>query len=60
MRSDIFIAAIPEVTSENDYFNINFLQNKGGIMRYRWFNLYGIPFDERPSGWDNFRGKKKV
>lgn len=23
--SDIFIASIPEVPSENDYFNINFL-----------------------------------
>lgn len=58
--SDIFIASIPEVSTENDYFNLNYLLNKGGIMSYRWFNLYGIPMEERPSGWDNWKGKKKV
>ena len=36
MRSDIFIASIPEVSTENDYFNLNYLLNKGGIMKYRW------------------------
>lgn len=51
MATDTFIAMIPEVPTENDYFNINFLQSKGGTMPFRWFNLYGIPYDERPGGF---------
>lgn len=53
MLSDIFIANIPEISTENDYFNLNFLISKGGIMPYTWINLYGVPHNERPSTWDN-------
>ncbi|CAD8189110.1 unnamed protein product [Paramecium pentaurelia] len=60
MATDTFIAMIPEVPTENDYFNINFLQSKGGTMPFRWFNLYGIPQDERPGGFQQaFLGYKK-
>ncbi len=58
--ADTFIAMIPEMPSENDFFNINFLQSRGGVMPYRWFNLYGIPMDERPSNFEEmFLGYKK-
>jgi hypothetical protein len=58
--SDTFVAMIPEMPSENDFFNINFLQSRGGVMPYRWFNLYGIPMDERPSNFEElFLGYKK-
>ena len=33
---DYFIASVPEVPSETDYFNINSLLAKGGNMPYRW------------------------
>ena len=36
MLSDIFIANIQEISTENDYFNLNFLISKGGIMPYTW------------------------
>jgi len=49
--TDTFIAMIPEIPTENDYFNINFLQSKGGTMPFRWFNLYSIPYEERPSNF---------
>mmetsp|Transcript_4836 Transcript_4836/g.4025 ORF Transcript_4836/g.4025 Transcript_4836/m.4025 type:complete len:103 (-) Transcript_4836:3818-4126(-) len=44
---DVLIASVPEVPEENDNFNINALLAKGGVMSYRWVNLYGVPGDER-------------
>ncbi|EAR93381.2 C2 domain protein (macronuclear) [Tetrahymena thermophila SB210] len=50
LRSDNFIAAIPEKPNENDWFNINTLHSRGGTMSFRWFHLYGVPLPERPEG----------
>jgi len=36
---DVFIGNIPEKSSENDYFNINALQARGGNMPFRWVLL---------------------
>ena len=47
MASDHFIANIPELAKENDFFSLNYLQSRGGLMPFRWFNLYGIPPSER-------------
>lgn len=58
--ADSFIGMIPEIPQENDFFNVNFLQSRGGVMPYRWISLYGIPLDERPSNFDeSFLGYKK-
>ena len=38
LLSDVFIAAIPEIPTENDYFNVKYLLSKRGIMPYRWVN----------------------
>ena len=32
--NDLFIAAIPEIASDNDFFNLNYLLTIGCIMRY--------------------------
>ena len=42
--SDIFIGNIPEMPLENDYFNINSLQSKGGNMPYRWVISFYIDY----------------
>lgn len=42
---DIFIANIPEMASETDYFNINSLLAKGGNMPYRWVMNIIISFN---------------
>lgn len=58
--TDNFIAMIPEIPSETDFFNANFLQSRGGVMPFRWFCLYGIPMNERPSNFEEkFLGYKK-
>lgn len=62
MYSDHFIANIPEIARENDFFSLNYLQSRGGLMPFRWFNLYGIPTAERnPSLLDYiFKGNKLI
>jgi hypothetical protein len=45
--ADLFLANVPEVPGESDFFNINSLQAKGSFMPYRWINLYGIAPEER-------------
>lgn len=57
-RSDIFIGQIPEFPSEISDLNLNFLQSQGGIVAYRWFNLYGVPKQERTSFFQSLIGKK--
>lgn len=58
--SDTFIGQIPEFPQENDFFNITYLQSKGGVLPYRWFSLYGIPKGERPNTYEsNVLGYKK-
>lgn len=47
--SDIFIAHLPEKIKTNDWFNLNYLQSNGGIMKNQWINLYSIPTPERRS-----------
>lgn len=47
MQADLFIANVPEIAKENDFFSLNYLQSRGGLMPFRWFNLYGIPTAER-------------
>jgi hypothetical protein len=32
--SDTFIAQVPETPTENDFFNINFLQSRGGVLPF--------------------------
>ena len=56
---DIYIASIPEIPSDSDHFNINSLLSKGGVMPYRWINLYGIPKDDRTSEIVKMFGAKK-
>lgn len=34
--ADTFIARVPERIEDNDYFNINSLQSRGGTMAFRW------------------------
>jgi len=62
MAADNFIANIPEIAKENDFFSLNYLQSRGGMMPFRWFNLYGIPPNERnPNIIDSFfKGNKLI
>ena len=46
---DDFIANIPEVQNNNDFFNLSKLVSMGGRMPAKWVNLYGIPEEERNS-----------
>ena len=46
---DDFIANIPEVQNNNDFFNLSKLVAMGGRMPAKWINLYGIPEEERNS-----------
>ena len=46
---DDFIANIPEVQNNNDFFNLSKLVAMGGRMPAKWVNLYGIPEEERNS-----------
>ena len=57
---DRFIANIPENVTDDDYFNLTYLQSRGCYMPLKWFNLYSIPGDERDNIFDLIRGQKKV
>ena len=48
---DDFIANIPEVQNNNDFFNLSKLVSMGGRMPAKWINLYGIPDKERNTGF---------
>ena len=59
--TDTFIGQVPEVPTENDFFSLSFLQSRGGILPYTWFNIYGIPMPERPSDFETkYLGYKKM
>ena len=62
LAADNFIANVPEIAKENDFFSLNYLQSRGGLMPFRWFNLYGIPPEERnPNIIDYFfKGNKLI
>jgi hypothetical protein len=49
--SDEFIANIPEFSVSNDFFNLSKLISIGGRMPAKWINLYGIPPNERNTGF---------
>ena len=38
---DKLLGTLPEVPSDHDFFSINSLLSKGGVMPCRWINLYG-------------------
>jgi len=59
LYKDTFIAYIPEIASTDDYFNLDVLTSKHGIMKYTWINMYGIPIHERPGNFDSLiKGRK--
>ena len=59
MLPDLFIAYCPEISTDDDYFNLDVLQSKHGIMKYTWINLFGIPIHERPSNFQSLLKNKK-